>query len=390
MHLKSLKIFCDVVGRRSFSRAASENGISQPGVSQIVNHLESHLGVKLIDRTKRPLALTPEGEVYYEGCRKLVQRYFALEEEVRSLHEEVSGRVSVASIYSIGLSHMNLFVQGFLRRFPKSNVRLQYQHPHRVYELVETDQVDLGLVSYPRSTRTVKATLWRQEPMVVVCAATNRLASQKKVSLADLHGQSVISFDPELEIRHEIDRAFASTGTEVRVPMEFDNIETIKRAVEIDAGVSVLPQPTVEREVAAGALVALEIADVDLKRPIGIIQRRGKELGKIAQRFMQLLMHGEGGLGELECDVLEEGADGEMDHEADDAHLVSEQAQALEQELLSDAMRGPARKSAEAKGPAGSEYSSGSENLTSFVTADKQSVTESRLASAASERQTES
>src|SRR6266576_1632841 len=192
MHLKSLKVFCDVVGRRSFSRAASENGISQSGASQIVNALEAHLNVKLIDRTKRPFVLTPEGEVYYEGCRKLVQRYFALEEEVRTLHEEVAGRVSIASIYSIGLSHMNRFVQRFLRDYPKANVRIQYQHPRRVYELVETDQVDLGLVSYPHSSRTIKATGWREEPMVLVCAPGHRLAGFAAGSLEDLAGEKVI------------------------------------------------------------------------------------------------------------------------------------------------------------------------------------------------------
>ena len=290
MHLKSLKVFCDVVGRRSFSRAASENGISQSGASQIVNSLEEHLGVKLIDRTKRPFVLTPEGEVYYEGCRKLVQRYFALEEQVRTLHEEVAGRVSVASIYSIGLSHMNLFVQRFLRDYPKANVHLQYQHPRRVYELVETDQVDLGLVSYPRSSRTIKATTWREEPMVLVCAPGNRLAHRELVALEDLHGLDVIGFDADLEIRNEIDRVLSAKGVEVRVTMEFDNTETIKRAVEIDAGISLLPEPTVDREVAAGALVARPIAGIDLKRPIGIVQRRGKELGKTARRFMQLLL----------------------------------------------------------------------------------------------------
>lgn len=290
MHLKSLKVFCDVVGRRSFSRAASENGISQSGASQIVNGLEEHLGVQLIDRTKRPFVLTPEGEAYYEGCRKLVQRYFALEEEVKTLHEEVAGRVSVASIYSIGLSHMNRFVQRFLQSYPKANVRVQYQHPDRVYELVESDQVDLGLVSFPRSSRTIKATTWREEPMVLVCSPLHRLASRERVSLDDLHGVEMIAFDSDLEIRHEIDRALAARGVEVRVAMEFDNTETIKRAVEIDAGVSLLPAPTVDREVAGGALVARPLVGSELKRPIGIIQRRGKELGKTASRFMHLLL----------------------------------------------------------------------------------------------------
>ena len=145
MHIKSLKIFCDVVSRRSFSRAADENGITQPGASQIVHQLEDHLGVKLIDRSKRPFVLTPEGKVYYEGCRKLVQRFYALEEEIRTLHHEVAGRVQIASIYSVGLSHMNALVQEFLSSHPKANIRLEYQHPDRVYEMVNTDQVDLGL-----------------------------------------------------------------------------------------------------------------------------------------------------------------------------------------------------------------------------------------------------
>ena len=99
---------------------------------------------------------------------------------MKTLHEEVAGKVSVASIYSIGLSHMNSFVQSFLREHPKANVRLQYQHPHRVYELVESDQVDFGLVSYPRSSRTIKATAWREEPMVVVCSPRHKRPSGGK------------------------------------------------------------------------------------------------------------------------------------------------------------------------------------------------------------------
>lgn len=289
MHVKSLKVFCDVVGRRSFSRAADENGISQSGASQMVHHLEEHLGVKLIDRSKRPFVLTPEGEAYYEGCRKLVQRYYALEEEVKTLHEEVAGRVTVASIYSVGLSHMNKIVQDFMTQYPRANVRLQYQHPHRVYELVENDQVDLGLVSYPKSSRAIKAIRWREEPMVLVCAPTNRLASQASVRLEELQGLPMVGFDSDLEIRHEIDRALTTARVETHVVMEFDNIETIKRAIEIDAGVSLLPRPTVEREVSAGTLLAIPLSGVELVRPVGIVVRRGKELGKTARRFMQLL-----------------------------------------------------------------------------------------------------
>lgn len=289
MQLKSLKVFCDVVGWRSFSRAASENGISQSGASQVVNQLERRLGVKLIDRSKRPFVLTPEGETYYEGCRKLVQRYDALEDQVRTLHEEVAGRVRVVSIYSVGLHHMNRYLQDFLSRYPKANVRLEYQHPHRVYEAVEKDHADLGLVSYPRASRTIEAIGWREEPMVLVCAPGHRLAGYKLVTFDDLANENVIGFDSDLTIRREIDRVLQIHDVEVNVVMEFDNIETIKRAVEIDAGLALLPEPTVQGEVAQKSLVAIPLATNELVRPLGIIHRRGKELGSTTHRFIELL-----------------------------------------------------------------------------------------------------
>ncbi len=289
MQLKSLKIFCDVVGLRSFSRAADENGISQSGASQVVNQLERRLGVKLIDRSKRPLVLTPEGEAYYEGVRKLVQRYDALEDQVRTLHKEVAGRVRVASIYSVGLHHMNRYLQEFLSHYPKANVRLEYQHPHRVYESIENDHADIGLVSYPRASRTIEAICWREEPMVLVCAPSHRLARFRAVSFEDLAGEAVIGFDSDLTIRREIDRVLQLHDVEVRVAMEFDNIETIKRAVEIDAGVALLPEPTVMREVESESLVLVPLTTEEFVRPLGIVHRHGKELSSTAQRFIELL-----------------------------------------------------------------------------------------------------
>jgi DNA-binding transcriptional LysR family regulator len=289
MRLKPLSIFCDVVGWRSFSRAASENGISQSAASQVVNHLEQDLGVRLIDRSKRPFVLTPEGERYYAGCRKLVERYKALEDEVRSMHDAITGRVRVASIYSVGLHFMSRYVQRFLAQHPKANVRLEYYHPDRVYERVEEDQADLGIVSYPKSSRAITFIPWREEPMVLACAPSHALVGRKFVSLEDLSGEKLVAYEPALRIRDEIDRALARRGVNVEVVMEFDNIETMKRAVEIDAGVALLPEPTVARETQAGSLVAIPLDTEELVRPLGILQRRGRELSSTARRFIELL-----------------------------------------------------------------------------------------------------
>ena len=227
MQIKYLKVFCDIAARRSISRGACENAVSQSAASQMVQHLEERLGVKLLDRSQRPLSLTAEGEVFHRGCRRIVDRYFTLEETVRTLHEEVDGLVRVASIYSVGLSHMNQSVQDFLACYPKSNVRVEYQHPDRVYDLVQRDQVDVGLVSYPQADRKLAAIPWPDEPMVLVCAPDNDLAGLETVALRRLHGRPMVSFAANLRIRREIDRVLASAGVEINAVMEFDNTETI-------------------------------------------------------------------------------------------------------------------------------------------------------------------
>jgi len=293
MNLKSLKIFCDIVHRRSFSRAAEDNGISQSGASQVVGQLESRLGVQLIERSKRPLVPTAEGKIFHDGCRKVLAAYEALEDEVRTLHDEVAGRVRVAAIYSVGLHHISRYVQEFRTLHPRANVRMEYLHPERVLESVENAECDLGIVSYPRSTRLLEAVAWRDEPLVIVTAPGHPLAAVDETPLAALAGLPMVAFDADLVIRHEIDRVLDAHDVSPEVVMEFDNIETIKRAIEIDAGFSILPEPTVLREVAAGTLSRIRVADEDaaaaLVRPLGIIRGRHRPLPPTAQRFLELL-----------------------------------------------------------------------------------------------------
>lgn len=289
MHLKSLKIFCDIVDKQSFSRAAKANGISQSNASQVVHHLEEHLGLLLIDRSKRPFLLTAEGQRFHEGCRVIVQRYEDLEREVRMLHEAVAARLTVASIYSVGLAHMSGYLREFLAANPKADVRLEYLHPHRVYEAVDSGTADLGLVSYPEESRSIETLPWRAESMVVVCHPQHRFARKTRITLPELQEEAFVAFQFGLRIREEIDRSLTSAGVEVKVALEFDNVETIKRAIEIGAGISLLPEPTVAREVEGKELVKIPLDDVRLVRPLGIIRRRDRKVGEIATKFIRLL-----------------------------------------------------------------------------------------------------
>ncbi len=289
MHLRFLKIFCDIVDMGSFSRAAKANHVSQSNASQVVHHLEEDLGVHLIDRSKRPFVVTPEGKRFHEGCRVIVQRYDDLQREVRSLHEAAAGRLKVASIYSVGLAHMSGYLREFLAVHPKADVRLEYVHPHRVYDAVDHGQADLGLVSYPEESSSLAALPWRSEPMVLVCYPQHPLTRRHSVPLEALRGEPFVAFQAGLKIREEIDRVLALHRVPIRVALEFDNIETIKRAIEIGAGVSLLPEPTIAREIEAGTLVQVAIDGQPLVRPLGIIHRRDRKISETAQSFIQLL-----------------------------------------------------------------------------------------------------
>ena len=290
MHLKALKIFCDVVEHRSFSEAASDNGVSQSAASQMIHQLEEHLGTKLIDRSQRPIAILPPGELFYRGCRKITDQFQSLTNQLRDVVAAESGQVGVASIYSVGLSHLNCFLKEFLAGSPQSNVRVEYQHPEQVYELVERGQVQLGLVSYARDSRSIEATAWRNEQIVAVCSPEHPLAVRDEMRLSDFHGREFVGYDQRLRICTEIDRALAGAGVETNVVMRFDNTETIKRALEIGAGIGLLPAPTLKREVASGTLVQIPLEPPGLVRPVCIIRRRGKELPPDASRFVQFLL----------------------------------------------------------------------------------------------------
>jgi DNA-binding transcriptional LysR family regulator len=289
MNIESLQVFCDVIERRSFSRAADDHGISQSSASQVVQGIEKRLGVQLIDRSTRPFEVTPEGQRYYDGCRQIVKRYHELEEEVRTLHDAEARSLVVASIYSVGLHHMSAFMQRFSAAHPRAAVRLEYLHPHRVCEVVDSGDADLGIVSYAKETDTLAAIAWRSEPMVVVCHPGRRLARENAIDLKAIAGESFVAFESGLAIRSEIDRALARAHAEVNVALEFDNIETIKRAIEIDAGFSILPEPSVRREIALGSLSKIAIKGQPLVRPLGIVHRRDRSLSELAAQFVSLL-----------------------------------------------------------------------------------------------------
>jgi DNA-binding transcriptional LysR family regulator len=283
------KLFRDIVQSRSVSRGAALNQISQSAASQHLQELERRLDVPLLDRSVRPLEMTPAGKLYFELCRDVLRREEQFHSACALLKKEVDGSVRVISIYSIGISEMTHLRAEFERRFPEADLHVEYARPDRVYEAVLQDDADLGLVSYPESSRDLTVIPWRDETMALAAAPSHPLAGKASISLADLNGQNYIAFDDDLSIRRHIDRFLREAGVEVNIAMQFDNIQMIKEAVTLGSGVSLLPERTMHAETAQGRLVSVPLDAPGMVRPVGIVHRRRKKLNRAAQSFLELL-----------------------------------------------------------------------------------------------------
>lgn len=293
MNLDTLKLYCDIVRLRSFSKGARANQVTQSAASQSIQQLEADLGVILIDRSKRPFGLTPEGAAYYDGVRGMLNEYKQLEAKLKQTRTAIGGEVRVAAIYSVGLYDLTSDIHRFMSQHPQVKVRLEYLRPNKVHDAVAHEEADLGIMSYPRADRSVTIVPWRSEKMVFVCHPSHRLASRATISAADLEGENFVGFDPDLPIRKAIDRSLKAHHSHVNIVMEFDNIETMKQAIEIGAGVSILPEPTVRQAVSGKRLVAIPLTMTELVRPVGIIYRRHRALPPTVQKFIELLKKAE-------------------------------------------------------------------------------------------------
>ena len=289
MNLDTLSLYCDVIRSGSFSLGAASHRISQSAASQAVRQLEEELGSQLIDQTKRPFMVTPEGKKFFDACVVLLDNFEKAKAEITSQRTLVSGAVRVAVIYSVGLHDMGIYSQQFTQRYPQAKIRLAYLHPHEVIEAVINDEADLGILSFPSQHRSLTIVPWHSEPMVFVCHRLHPLAKRKQVSHRDLEGENFIAFDRSLSIRKAVDKVLRQHGVNVNIAMEFDNIETIKHAITLQSGVSILPEPSVLREVESGTLTAIETDMPELVRPIGIIHRRQKLLTPTAQTLLEFL-----------------------------------------------------------------------------------------------------
>ncbi len=291
VQIETIKIFCDLVETKSLSRAAERNFVTQSAVSQQLRGLEEKVKRRLLERMRggREVRLTEDGEVFYRESLLVVAAYAQLEERMRTLTGTVSGTLHVATVYSIGLHELPAVVRRFMALYPEAKIDLEYSRTTRIVRDVLGGAIELGVVAYPEKKRGLSIIPLGGDRLVLICQPGHALAKHKKIRARDLDGQDFVLFERDIPTRRAMDRILRAEGVSVRRVAEFDNIETIKRAVEVGIGAAIVPSPSVADEERGGRLAVVPLVEPEWTRSVGVIHRTDRQLGTAAKKFIQLL-----------------------------------------------------------------------------------------------------
>ncbi len=289
MHIQNFKTFCDLVEAKSFSKAARLNEVTQSAVSQQLKAMESHYDMLIIDRNQKKFRLTPQGTVLYATFKEILILYEKLNCEIQEMRNIVSGTIQISTVNSIGLHELPPYLKSFIKDFPSVNARVEYRRANLVYDDVLHGSSDIGLVAFPVNHKELTTINFAQDELVVAMNPEHSLANKKTLSISDLRGEEFISFERDIPTRKATDEMLSNAGVDISVVMEFDNVETVKRALEINAGIAILPRNTVLNETERKQLVAVKLDNGIHVRPLAIIHKKNRILTPAVRSFVELM-----------------------------------------------------------------------------------------------------
>jgi DNA-binding transcriptional LysR family regulator len=290
MYIESLKVFCDLARTGSFSKAGEMNHVSQSAVSQQITSLERRLGVSLVARGGRGgVGLTQEGQIFLVACEEILAIYARAESQLRDLRNVIAGELRVAAVHSIGLYELPPRLKAFRQQHPEVRVHVEYRQAAQVYSAVFSGGADLGLVAFPARRPGVHSESIGEDEMLLVCSAQHRFAVKREVDIKELEGEKFVAFSPDQPTRKALDRYFRDRDVKLVPFLEFDDVETVKKAVEVEDAISLVPRKTVGKEIAAGVLVGVEMRSVRIRRPLAVLSRRTAVRSSAVRAFIECL-----------------------------------------------------------------------------------------------------
>ena len=201
--------------------------------------------------------------------------YDKLNSELQEMKKVISGTIHISTVYSIGLHELPPYVKAFIGKFPDVNIRIEYRRANMVYEDILSNSIDLGLVAYPQKHKQLEILPFHDDVLVLVVSPNHPLAKCEHTNLEALSHEKFIGFEPDIPTRKATDRIFREANIGSDPIMEFDNVETVKRAVEIDAGIAICPRQLWCDEEAMGLLKVIPFKRCRLQTPLSTDSSQG-------------------------------------------------------------------------------------------------------------------
>lgn len=286
--LQQLRVFQAVAEHRSFTKAAEEIHLTQPGVSIQVKRLEEILDVSLFEKMGNQIFLTAEGKELLETCRDLFDRLSEFEEKLKELHGEVAGPLNLAAV-TTAKYFLPQYLGDFLRKYPKVVPQLKASNRARIGERLEANEDDIYIMATLPQCEDIEAHPFLDDELVVFAHPEHPLANKKNIKPEQLTKERIIAREAGSGIRMTYERLFKEGDITITPYMELGSGEAIKQAVMSEIGIGILSTYSLRLELETRRLVVLDVSGFPLKRRWYAVHRKGKRLSRVAQTFLEHL-----------------------------------------------------------------------------------------------------
>jgi LysR family transcriptional regulator, transcription activator of glutamate synthase operon len=288
MEFRQLRYLVALAEERHFTRAAQRAHIAQPALSQQVRRLEQELGLALVQRTTRQVAMTEAGDLLVARARRILAEVEAAEAELGQLAGVQSGHVTVGTLHTMGPIDVSLALAIFHERHPTVELTVREQSSEELAEMLRIDELDLAFLSVTERIESHGLRLEQlvSEELLVVLPPAHHLASRHRIRMAELSGEQFISYREGARLRELLVAASHHAGFEPRVTLESNESQRIRRLVARGMGVAILPRTDAG---GPGADVAVaRLTEPSLRRDITLAWRDGRRHSPAALEFLEL------------------------------------------------------------------------------------------------------
>lgn len=287
MDINQLEVLVTVANERSFSRAAEVLNRTQPAISQAIRRLEKEIGETLFDRSSKDGTLTFAGEILLDHARQMLNLRHTAQTALREMRGLHRGKVTI-SANEHTVFYLLPIIQEFQSQHPKIKVEVQRGVASRIPKQITAREVELGVISFTPNDDSVRAVSVGTDHLVLVVSPSHRLAKNTSVSVKDLGDEAFIAHNAVSPYREKVIETFEKYKTTLNIEVELPSLEAIKRLVERDVGVALVPRLTAQSEIESGQLVELTVNEMKLERKLNIIYRRNSTLSHAAEAFLKI------------------------------------------------------------------------------------------------------